>query len=128
MSTLNPYENSENSLVEQPTIKLFNKLGWKTYNAFNEFDSGVSPLERNERNEIVLISRLRSSLIKLNPSIPKESINKAIAEFTRDRSAMNFSKANKQIYKFLKDGMNIKVQLDDRENYEKVLQKLTIQF
>ena len=52
MSSINPYENFENNLVEQPTIKLFKKLGWKTYNAFNEFDSGVSPIERNERGEI----------------------------------------------------------------------------
>ena len=120
MSSINPYENSENNLVEQPTIKLFKELGWKTHNAFNEFDSGASFLERNERSEIVLVSRLRSSLVKLNPSIPKESINEAIKEFTRDKRALDSLKANEEIYKFLKDGMNIKVQLDDRENYEKV--------
>ena len=103
MSTLNPYENSENNLVEQPTIKLFKELGWKTHNAFNEFDSGASFLERNERSEIVLVSRLRSSLVKLNPKIPKDSINEAIAEFTRDRSKMSPIKANQEIYKYLKD-------------------------
>ncbi len=120
MSSINPYENSENNLVEQPTIKLFEKLGWEKYNAFKEFDSKVSPLERKERNEIVLVSRLRNFLVKYNPTISKESINKAIEEFTRDRRTMGSLKANEEIYKFLKDGMNIKIQRDEEEIFEKV--------
>ena len=117
---MNLNQNSENNIVELPTIKLFKNLNWETFDAFNEFDSGVSSLERTEKNEVVLISRLRSSLIKLNPSIPKESINKVIAEFTRDRSIMSPLMANEEIYKFLKNGINIKVQRDDGENHEKV--------
>ncbi len=121
MSTINLHENSENILVEQPTIKLFHKLGWITFNAYNEFESQISPLDRNERDEVVLVSKLRSSLVKLNPKISKDSINEAIIEFTRDRSKMSPIKANHEIYKFLKDGMNIKSLNKDGENYEKVI-------
>ena len=69
MSSVNPYDNSENSLVEIPTIELFKKLGWETYNAFNEFEYVKSPLERDNKSEIILITRLRKSLEKINPSI-----------------------------------------------------------
>ena len=61
MSTINLHKNSENILVEQPTIKLFQKLGWITFNAYNEFESEISPLDRNERDEVVLVSNKRGT-------------------------------------------------------------------
>ena len=120
MSLLDLYNNTEKNLVEKPTIKLFENLKWKTFDAFNEFESGGSSLNREERNEVILVSKLRNSLIKLNPTIPKDSILEVIEEFTRDRSKMSTIKANEEIYKFIKDGMNIKIQRENEENYEKI--------
>ena len=62
---------SENTLVEQPAIKLFAELGWETANCFHEFDhEGGSPLGREAGAEIVLASRLRPVPKKLNPDLP----------------------------------------------------------
>lgn len=35
---------SENTLVEQPAIALFEELGWETANFFHEFDQGAEAL------------------------------------------------------------------------------------
>jgi len=61
-----PY--TEDALIEQPTIQLFKKLGWETYNAYAEFDHAEgSPVGRETKSEVVLVERLRAGLEKLNP-------------------------------------------------------------
>ena len=61
-----PY--TEDALVEQPAIELFEKLGWETYNGFREFEkAGSSPLGRETKSEVVLTARLRPALNKFNP-------------------------------------------------------------
>ena len=109
MSKLNIKNNLEDTLVEIPTVNIFKELNWETINAFNEFENGESILNREEKNEVILISRLRDSLIKLNPGIPINSINEAIEEFTRDRTSMSSLKANEEIYRYLKHGMKVKM-------------------
>ncbi len=99
--------HGEDALVEQPTIKLFSELGWETYNGYSEFDSGSSPLGRETPDEVVLISRLRPALEKLNPSLPQDAIDGAIEELTRDRSRLSPEKANKQVYQLTKDGIKV---------------------
>ena len=64
---------SEDSLVEQPAIALFNRLGWETANCFNEFDGGISTLGRDSTGEVVLVQRLRSAIERLNPELPSEA-------------------------------------------------------
>jgi type I restriction enzyme, R subunit len=97
----------EDALVEQPTIKLFSELAWETYDGFSEFDSGSSPLGRKTPDEVVLISRLRPALEKLNPSLPKDAIDGAIEELARDRSRLSPAESNKQVYQLIKDGIKV---------------------
>ena len=48
-------EYSEDSLIEQPDVGLFEDLGWETYNGYNEFSEAAdSPLLRETRGEVVL--------------------------------------------------------------------------
>ena len=85
MTASPPGGYSEDTLVEQPAIALLRALGWETFNAYGEFDHGSSPLGRETKAEVVLISRLRPALEKLNPGVPAEAINQAVEELTRDR-------------------------------------------
>ena len=58
---------TEDRLVEQPAIQLMVKeLGWETVDAFGEWEAGVSPLGREAKREVVLVSRLGPVLEKLN--------------------------------------------------------------
>ncbi len=95
---------TEDALVEQPAIKLFEELEWDTLNCWDEDFGGDSSLGRENRGDIVLINRLRPALIKLNPDSPELAINEAIDALTRDLSVMSAIAANEQIYQLLKEG------------------------
>jgi type I restriction enzyme R subunit len=98
---------SEDALVEKPAIALLAKLGWETVNTYNEFDHGTSILGRETKAEVILKTRLREALLRLNPDAPIEAIHQAIEELTRDRSRMGAIAANREIYQLLKNGVRI---------------------
>ncbi len=104
---------TEDQLVEQPAIGLFAELGWTTVSALEETFGATGTLLRETKGEVVLVSRLRAALERLNPALPPEAISAAVDEVTRDRSAMSPAAANRDIYLLLKDG--VKVSLPDRE-------------
>ena len=110
-----PHPDSEPAL-ELDTIALFEKLGYTTANCYNEWISGTSNLGRETRSEVVLISKLRLALEKLNPHLPKPAITLAIDELIRDRNALTLANANREIYHLLKDRVTVTYRNDDGEN------------
>jgi len=104
---------TEDHLVEQPAIQLFAELGWQTASAKDEVFGTAGTLGRETKAEVVLESRLRAALERLNPSLPAEAISLAIDTLTRDRSAMSLAAASREVYDLLKEG--IKVSVPDRE-------------
>jgi hypothetical protein len=80
---------TEDQLVEQPAIGLFAELGWTTVSALEETFGATGTLLRETKGEVVLVSRLRAALERLNPALPPEAITAAVDELTRDRSAMS---------------------------------------
>ena len=106
-------EYSENSLVEQPAIALFAEFAWQTVSAMEEVFGPTGTLGRETSGEVVLVPRLRAALEKLNPKLPPEAIASAVDELARDRSAMTFAGANREVWGLLKDG--VKVAVPDRE-------------
>ncbi|MEG3973142.1 hypothetical protein QT970_00770 [Microcoleus sp. herbarium8] len=65
-----PHPDSEEALGLE-TITVFQQLGYTTANCYSEWNSGTSTLGRETRSEMVLISKLRPTLEKLNPHFPK---------------------------------------------------------
>ncbi len=102
-----PAGYTEDALIERPAIALLAELGWQTVNAYHEFDHGLSSLGRETKDEVVLKSRLRVALLKLNPEAPLEAIHQAIEELTRERSRMSPAAANREVYHLLKNGVRI---------------------
>jgi len=98
---------SEDSLVEQPAIELFKELGWEAANCYQETFGTKGLLGRETAAEVVLTSRLRPALVKLNPDLPLEAIESAIEQLTRDRSAMSAVQANREIYRLVKNGVRV---------------------
>lgn len=99
---------TEDALIEQPAVQQFEELDWATFNCFTEFDVPKgSPLGRETKSEVVLFSRLRPALKKINPTCSEESINQAIEELTRDRSSLNPVNANREVYELLKNGIPV---------------------
>jgi type I restriction enzyme R subunit len=111
---MNPF--SEDNLVEQTAIKLI-KEAWADstchVNAYT--DEEDAKLGREHRGEVVLKKYLLSALEKMNPELPKESLDQAIEQITRDRSQMSLVSANKEIYQLLRDGASVQAMNKDRE-------------
>ena len=110
----NPY--SEDQLIEQTAIALLNEMGWETANCFHEFNqAGGSPLGRENKSEVVLVSRLRPALERLNPDLSGDAIKLAIEEITKSRSVMSLAEANREVYRLIKDGVKVTVNDPDGE-------------
>ena len=114
---MSPTGFNEDDLIEQPAIRLFESLGWETVNAYDEtfVPAGGWPFGRTGKNDVVLPWRLRESLERLNPDLPPAAISLVIEELTRERSALSPAAANREIYELLKDGVRIKVSVNDNE-------------
>lgn len=105
---------TEDHLIEQPAIQLMeHELGWDSVNAYDEWATGVSSLGREAKREVVLTRRLKSALLLLNPWISSESLDAAVEELVRDRSALSLVEGNREIDKLLRGG--VKVTIPDRE-------------
>jgi type I restriction enzyme R subunit len=108
---------TEDQLVEQPAIRLFAELGWHI--GFGNPYPGPLPtgeaacmdefglLGRETKGEVVLVSRLRAALERLNPALPTKAIPAAVDELTRDRSAMSLEAANREVYLLVKEGIKV---------------------
>src|SRR6266496_5590166 len=104
-----PHAYTEDQLVEQPAIGLFAELGWQTVSAMEETFGATGTLLRETKGEVVLVSRLRAALERLNRALPPEAITAAVDELTRDRSAMSLEAANREVYLLLKEGVKVSV-------------------
>jgi type I restriction enzyme R subunit len=115
---------TEDQLVEQPAIGLFSELGWETVSAMEETFGATGTLLRETKGEVVLVSRLRTALVRLNPALPPEAMTAAVDELTRDRSAMSLEAANREVYLLLKEG--IKVSVPDKERGGQKTERLRV--
>jgi len=101
---------SEDALVEKPAIDMLKELGWEHVDAFHEFEqTGGSPLGRETKSEVMLVSRLKPAIEKLNPALPPQTIDLAIEEILRDRSRMSLAAANREVYDFIKNGVRVEI-------------------
>ncbi len=98
---------SEDTLVEQPAIALFAKLGYETVNAFSERLGSKGTLGRETQHEVVLVPRLRGALRRLNPGLAREAIEMAVEELIRDRSLLSPAHANHEVHERLKHGVKV---------------------
>ena len=94
---MSPKGYTEDRLVEQPAIELFAELGWSRVSANEEGFGAAGTLGRETKSEVVLIPKLRAALERLNPALPVGTINSAVDELSRDRSAMNLAAANRDV-------------------------------
>lgn len=111
-------EYSEDTLVEKPALDLLASLGWSTANLYHEWKGTASNQGRQNKQEALLVPRLRSALERLNPQLPADALEQAIAELGRDRSAMVPVNANREFHSLLRDG--VKVTIVDESGTEAV--------
>jgi len=104
---------TEDQLVEQPAIELFRELGWQTINAYHETLGLDGTLGRDNKSEVFLTRRLREAVERFNPGAQSEAVEQAVQAVVRPRTAMQVVRANDEIYRFLKDRVEVAVRQPD---------------
>ncbi len=112
---------TEDALVEQPAIELFQSLGWEYAYCMNEVFGMGGTLERESRQDVIIKRDLWNALERLNPWATERDIEEAIQQIAKDRSAMSIVNANRKIYKLLRDGVKIESEIERRERRVKVI-------
>lgn len=106
---------SEEALVERPAMELFVQLGWSVQNCFHEFDeNGLSFLGRDNKADVVLVSKLKPVLRRINCDLPEIAIDEAMKVLMQDRSVMGMVTANRDVYDLLKNGALISFMNDKK--------------
>ena len=123
MTTVRSGRYSEDAAVEQPAIELFKSLGWTHFNAYGEKPGVDGDLGRQSKAEVFLTRELRTALERLNPGMPAEGIDQAVAEITRDRSALHYARANRELHELLRDRVPVSIRQPDGS---KVTERLTV--
>ncbi|MBS1168636.1 MAG: hsdR [Proteobacteria bacterium] len=103
---------SEDSLVEKPAIELFESLGWRHLDLYEEtFGPDGSPW-RESRRDAFLTKPLRAALARLNPALPSDALDLAFDTLTRDRAAMVPNAANREVLELVRDGIDVEFRED----------------
>ncbi len=110
---MTPGKFTEDQLVEQPAIQVFGDLGWATVDAYAETLDPDGTLGRDNQGEVILLRYLRPALQRLNPELPVEAIDSAIAQLTVDRATLDPVRANREFYELVRDGVPVKVRAED---------------
>ena len=73
------------SSLEQTALDWFEYLGWRT--AFGPDLSPDGPAcERRDYDQVVLIDRLQTALVNINPDIPPNAVEEAVRKMMRAES------------------------------------------
>lgn len=93
------------SAVEEMAIEELQSLGY-TYIAGVDFAPDASNSDRNSYSDILLISRLQSALLKINPTVPAEAVQRAAKKLSRIATS-NLLADNEEFHKMLVDGVPV---------------------
>lgn len=105
---------TEDALVEQPALRLLADLGWEVASGFDESLGPSGTLGRASQAEVVLVHRLRDALRSINAGVPDAAIETAIERLTDNRSAMDRVRANREVYRLLRDGTKVEADVNGK--------------
>ncbi len=93
--------------LEQATLEWLSELDYTAVIGSDIAPDGEYP-ERSSYSDVVLVERLRSSLIKLNHHLPTSSIDDAVRQITTPTSP-SLLVNNQAFHKFVTDGVDVAV-------------------
>jgi type I restriction enzyme R subunit len=100
-------EFTEPELLEKAVLEWFKELGYEV--AFGpDISPGGSRPERDSYSDVLLLRKLKTSLIRINPTLPEEAIDKAIHELIHIVEP-TLEKTNRKFHFMLRDGVRVEV-------------------
>ena len=104
--------------LEQASLEMLSDIGWDTGFAPDIAPTGDNP-ERTTYDEIILHRRLETSLVKLNPKIPRIAIDEAIKRINRV-DAQDLLINNRSFHKLVIEGVEVTFNFEDRKKTDYV--------
>ena len=95
------------SLVEQVALAWLESIGWSISNG-----PDLIPRERADYGRVVLETRLRDAIARLNPELPSETWDDAFNKLTRP-SGSNLVARNREFHRMLVNGVTVEYRADD---------------
>jgi len=109
---------NENTLAEQPVIDWLKELDYD-YEFGPDLAPGGSLMERNSFREVVLVSRLKRSLKRLNPDLSDSAIDDAISKIINlEHPSLDI--VNKEIHRMITQGVKVESKDKDGEMRGKI--------
>lgn len=101
--------NNEDRLVQQTfAAHLEQVLGWDSVYAHNTETFGPNgTLGRSSEREVVLVRDLRAALGRLNPELPADVCEQAVAKLTQIDASRSLVQHNREFYEFIRDGVPV---------------------
>ena len=95
--------------IEQALLKrLQHECGFDVLNCYTAKSDDLNDGSgRSDKREVILADRLRAALERLNPQVPAEVVDQALAELLLPRTAMTLVAANRQMDALLRDGVPV---------------------
>src|SRR6267378_1345761 len=106
--------------VEENVLVILERLGYEIIRGDNEdyLPGGRSAL-RADYKDVVLVDRLKGALRRINPSLSEGAIEQAARQALRSQS-QTLIEDNESFHRLLVDGVDLAVESDGEERYQKV--------
>jgi len=107
---------NEDTLTEQPVIDWFKQLGYE-YKFGPDISKGGILVERDveaDFKDVILESRLRNALKRLNPDLAEKAIDEAVYKL-KSVEHPNLELANKEVWRMLTEGVKVEVENEKGE-------------
>jgi len=118
---MTPSELNEEKLVEIPAHQIFDELGYDT-----EYGPDLHPNKENQAreslSEVILKGRLRSALETINPDLPSEAYELAIAQ-VESLTSPDLIENNRKFHQMMLSGIKVPI-ANDKGIVEPILIKL----
>jgi type I restriction enzyme R subunit len=101
------------SVVEQAALSWLEGIGWPVRNGADVAPDGPAP-ERRDFSQVVLETRLRDALARLNPALPPEALDDAFRKLTRPEGADLLAR-NRAVHRLLVDGVTVEYRTREGE-------------
>ena len=101
------------STIEQAALAWLESVGWRVRHG-PEIAPGEPGAERGDYGQVILETRLRDGLGRLNPHLPAEALDDAFRKLTRPEGA-DLPARNRAVHRLLVDGVTVEYRTPEGE-------------
>ncbi len=99
---------SEDQLIEQPCMDIFQELSWEVANVYEGETFGENgTLGRDSEADVILKTRFYKAIKDLNPNLPQQAYDLAYEAINSNDASKSLIDLNFEKYKALKDGISV---------------------